>query len=171
MSIYWDPTEIKPNAKRELAFAFGGGVASSLENEGRVKLDLAGSFEPGKLFTINAFVSDPAQGQNLTLELPAGMELVSGKETQPVPAVDGEGNCLVQWQARVLRHGKFALARPFQPGRDLYQDRHHLTHRRKVVYSSRASTRRKQVYLLALRARKKGMNQPIPKSRMVKIGR
>jgi hypothetical protein len=109
MAVYWDPTEIKPGGKRELAFAFGGSVAASLENEGKVKIDLAGSFEPGKQFTINAFVSDPAQGQSLTLELPAGMEILQGKETQPVPAGDGEGNCMVQWQARVLKTGSFAL--------------------------------------------------------------
>ena len=109
LHVFWDPQEIKPNGKRELAFAFGGGVASSLENEGRVKMDLSGSFEPGKRFTINAFVTEPASGQELTLELPANMELVHGPDTQPVPLIHGDDPCLVQWQARVLRTGSSAV--------------------------------------------------------------
>jgi predicted secreted protein len=109
MYLYWDPREIKPGGKRELAFAYGGGVAGNLENEGRVKFDLSGSLEPGKRFTINASVSEPALGQSLTLELPANMELVHGQETQPVPPANQDGNSMVQWQARVLRTGNSSV--------------------------------------------------------------
>ena len=109
MAFFWDPREIKAGAKREFAYAFGQGVAPKLDNEGAIKLDLVGSFEPNKMFTINAFVSDPAPGQSLTLELPDGLERLEGKETQPVPAVDAEGNCLIQWKARVLRPGQYNL--------------------------------------------------------------
>jgi len=109
MAILWDPKEIKPGAKMEMGYALGQGVAYKVENEGVTKVDLTGSFEPGKLFTINALVSDPSEGQSLTLELPAGMERMEGKETQAVPAIDAEGNCLVQWKARVLETGRFPL--------------------------------------------------------------
>ena len=109
VGFFWEPREIKPGAKREVAYALGKGVASKLDNEGAIKLDLVGSFEPNKMFTINAFVSDPAPGQSLTLELPDGMERLEGKETQPVPALDAEGNCLIQWKARVLRPGQYNL--------------------------------------------------------------
>jgi 5-hydroxyisourate hydrolase-like protein (transthyretin family) len=70
---------------------------------------LGGSFEPGKLFTVTAHVLDPAPGQSLTLELPAGMERVEGKERQPVPAIDEDGNTMVLWKARVLNTGRFNL--------------------------------------------------------------
>ncbi len=109
MAFYWDPREIKPGAKRELAYAFGQGLAMKLEGEGTIKLDLIGSFEPNKMFTINALVSEPAPRQSLTLELPDGLERLEGKETQPVPAADADGICLVQWKARVPRLGRYNL--------------------------------------------------------------
>jgi hypothetical protein len=73
-------------------------------------LNLDGSFEPGKLFTIAAYVREPSPGQSLSLELPAGMERVEGKERQPVPLPIGEGDMsLVLWKARVLHTGEFPL--------------------------------------------------------------
>ncbi len=55
-----------------------------------------------------AYVQDPASGQSLTLELPAGMQRIEGKESQPV-ATDDDGNGMVLWKARVLRPGQFTL--------------------------------------------------------------
>lgn len=109
MSVCWDPTEIKPGGKREVGYAYGQGIAPNLENEGNLKVELAGSFEPGKTFTVATQVADPAPGQALTLLLPPGMELVEGKEIQPVPTTDAEGNSMVLWKARVLRTGQFVL--------------------------------------------------------------
>ncbi len=109
VAFYWDPRAIKPGAKRECAFALGKGVAGKLDGEGALKVDLAGSFEPNKLFTLDAFVNDPAPSQSLTLELPEGLERLEGKETQPVPAPDVNGTSLVQWKARVLRPGQYHL--------------------------------------------------------------
>ena len=70
---------------------------------------LGGSFEPGKLFTVSAYVQEAAPGQYLSLELPAGMERVGGKELQPVSTIDENGNALVQWKARVLQTGRFTV--------------------------------------------------------------
>ncbi|HWY86395.1 MAG TPA: hypothetical protein VNX28_06710 [Gemmataceae bacterium] len=110
MGIFWDPKDIKAGGKRELAYAYGKGIAVPLENEGRFNLVLGGSFEPGKLFTIAAYVQDPALGQSLTLELPPGMERVEGKEIQPVaPAAEERPQSMVLWKARVLRTGRFPL--------------------------------------------------------------
>jgi hypothetical protein len=107
--IFWDPKEIKPGGHRKMAYAFGQGIAPHPDGDGHIAIALTGSFDPGKLFTIAAQVMDPAQGQSLTLELPAGMERVEGKERQPVPAVDEEGNTMVLWKARVLNTGRFHL--------------------------------------------------------------
>jgi hypothetical protein len=110
LGVFWEPKEIKPGGKREIAYGYGKGIVTSPEHEGQVKLALGGSFEPGKLFDITAYVSDPAPGQFLTLELPDGMKLVEGKECQPVPALQGEEvNSLVLWRARVARPGEFAV--------------------------------------------------------------
>src|SRR5262245_9793263 len=109
MAVYWDPVEIKPGGKRELAYAYGGGIASPPGGEGHVSLALGGSFEPGKLFTITAHVDDPAPGQSLSLELPDGIERVEGKERQPVPLAAEENASVVIWKARVPRMGDFRV--------------------------------------------------------------
>ena len=108
MGFYWDPKEIKAKSKRAMAYAFGQGIAPNPDGDGTMALVLGGSFEPGKLFTVAAYVQDPAFGQSLTLELPAGMQRVEGKESQPV-AMDDDGNSMVLWKARVLRPGQFSL--------------------------------------------------------------
>jgi hypothetical protein len=108
LGVFWEPKAVKPGGKREIAYAYGKGIATKAEDEGQVDLALGGSFEPGKLFNVTAYVTDPVQGQWLTLELPEGMALVEGRETQPVPEAQGnEAASLVQWRARVLRPGRF----------------------------------------------------------------
>jgi hypothetical protein len=92
-----------------MAYAYGVGIASSPENEGRVTMALSGSFEPKKTFTVAAYVDDPVEGQSLTLELPPGVELLEGKQVQPVPAPLGGGSSLVLWRARVRELGRFPL--------------------------------------------------------------
>jgi hypothetical protein len=109
LAFFWEPKEVKAGGKREMAYAYGQGIATSPENEGRVTLHLTGSFEPGKVFSIAAHVDDPPAGQALRLELPDGMERVEGKETQPVPASFEDHPSVVVWKARVLRHGEFPL--------------------------------------------------------------
>jgi hypothetical protein len=109
MAVYWEPREIKPGGKVQMAYAYGQGIAPTPDGEGAVALVLGGSFEPGKLFSVAAKVQDPALGQTLTLELPSGIERVEGKECQPVGAVDGSGNSMVLWKARVLDLGRYTL--------------------------------------------------------------
>jgi len=110
MGFYWDPKEVAPGRKRSLAYGYGQGICPSPGGDGQFAVALAGSFEPGKLFTISAYVQDAGPGQILTLELPPGMERMEGKERQPVPAITGEeGSSMVLWKARVLRTGEFPV--------------------------------------------------------------
>jgi hypothetical protein len=110
LGIFWEPKEIPAGGKREITYAYGRGIAIAPENEGRFNLVLGGSFEPGKLFTIAAYVQDPAPGQALTLELPQGMERVEGKEIQPVnPASEDRPESVVLWKARVVKTGDYPL--------------------------------------------------------------
>ena len=106
IGVYWAAKELKAGAKRDLAYAYGEGVAVPLESEGRFQISLGGSFEPGKIFTISAAVADPDVGQALALELPTGMQRVEGAEIQPVaPLLAGQEFSTVLWKARVLRPG------------------------------------------------------------------
>jgi hypothetical protein len=110
ISAYWATKEIKPGGKRELAYAYGEGVAVPAESEGRFQLALGGSFEPGKLCTISAIVADPSVGQSLTLELPKGMQRVEGKEVQPIAALaDDQEYSAVLWKARVMEPGEHTI--------------------------------------------------------------
>jgi hypothetical protein len=110
IGFYWDPKEVAPGRKRTLAYGYGEGICPGAGGEGQFNLALGGSFEPGKLFTIAAYVQDPGPGQTLTLELPAGMQRVEGKDRQPVPAMIGEdGSSMVLWKARVLHTGDFPI--------------------------------------------------------------
>jgi hypothetical protein len=109
MAVFWEPKEIKAGAKRQIAWAYGQGIAPNPEAEGQVSLVLGGSFEPGKLFSLAAVVQDPAPGQTLMLELPTGMERVEGSERQPVPMHADDGNSMVLWKARVLNTGRFTV--------------------------------------------------------------
>jgi hypothetical protein len=107
--LFWDSRPIAPGRKQELAFAYGEGIASSPESEGRVTVAFGGSFAPGKLFTITAYIDDPLEGQNLVLELPPGMETVEGKVVQPVPLAADSGRSVILWKARVLRPGQYPI--------------------------------------------------------------
>lgn len=110
LGVFWDPKDIKAGGKREIAYTYGVGIGITPESEGRFNIVLGGSFEPGKLFTIAAYVDDPAVGQSLTLELPPGMERREGKEIQPVsPASEERPQGVVLWKARVLQTGRFPL--------------------------------------------------------------
>ena len=109
MAMFWDSKPIQPGGKRELAYSYGEGIADKLENDGQVQMAVGGSFEPGKLFDITAYVEDPVPGQSLALELPAGMERMDGKALQPVPAPTAEGKSIVLWKGRVQRPGEYAL--------------------------------------------------------------
>jgi hypothetical protein len=109
VAIFFDDKEIPAGGKRDMGYAYGVNLASSPESEGRVSLALGGSFEPGKTFTVTAYVDEPVEGQSLALELRPGMELIGGKEVQPVPFPEAVGTSIVQWRARVQRLGQFPL--------------------------------------------------------------
>jgi hypothetical protein len=108
-AIYWDPKEIPAGGKREVGHAYGRGLVTGLEGEGRVQVDLGGSFQPGKRFTVTAYVESPEEGQSLTLELPAGMARLEGKAVQPVPPPLAGGLSVVLWKGSVERTGQFPL--------------------------------------------------------------
>jgi hypothetical protein len=110
VALFWEPKEIAPGGKRELVYGYGTSVASTSGGDVSFRLDLAGSFEPGKTFTLSAIISDPSPGQSLELDLPKGLELREGKAIQPVPTALGEtSGSVILWKARVLEYGRFPI--------------------------------------------------------------
>jgi hypothetical protein len=108
-ALFWEKKTLKPGEKRELVWAYGGGLASDPESDGKVTLALGGNLEPGKRFTISALVEDPVSGQTLELQLPPGMERIEGAEIQPVPTSNTSAYGLVLWKGRVTRPGAFDI--------------------------------------------------------------
>ncbi len=110
-ALFWEPRLVPPGGKVEFGYGYGKGLAAEPEGEGRLSVALSGSFEPHKLFTIAAYVDDPLASQTLTLELPAGLELVEGKAIQPVPPPGPKSETsVVLWKGRVRQLGTHALA-------------------------------------------------------------
>jgi hypothetical protein len=107
--LYWAEKPLKAKEKRVIMFGYGTGLATNPENEGRVTPTFGGSFEPNKSFTITALVEDPVESQSLTLKLPAGMTLLEGKETQPVPPADNDNRSVVFWKCQLLKTGTFPI--------------------------------------------------------------
>ena len=100
---FWELRDLQPGAKRELAFAYGQGIAATVE--GRVSADFRGPFVSGQPFTIMANVDDPLMGQHLTLQLPQGIELMGSKTTQIVRPASETGASVVLWRCRLLQVG------------------------------------------------------------------
>ncbi len=109
VGIIWDPKNIAPGGKRDMGMAYGIGVASNPENEGRVAMHLGGSFEVGQQFVVTCYVDDPLDSQSLALELPPGLSRVSGKAVQAVPAFDEKNASVVLWKVRVDKLGDYTL--------------------------------------------------------------
>jgi hypothetical protein len=108
--ILFEEKVLKPKEKRIIRYGYGLGLATNPENEGLVTTHYSGSFEPKKSFTITALVEDPVESQHLTLLLPDGIQLLEGKETQPVPAADNDNRSVVTWKCRVLKTGTYPIA-------------------------------------------------------------
>jgi hypothetical protein len=110
LAMYWEEKVLPPGAKRDVAYAYGQGIALGASGEGNMSMQFAGSFEPGKLFSVMALVNGPMPGQQITLDLPLGMERIEGKETQAVsmPSAD-QDRSFVLWKVRVLKTGTFPV--------------------------------------------------------------
>ena len=110
IGLYWPVKDLKPGMKREVGYAYGEGIAVAPDSDGQFQMALGGSFEPGKIFTISAVFADPGAGQTLSLELPAGMQRLEGKEVQPVaPLTDDQEYSTVLWKGRVLQPGQHTI--------------------------------------------------------------
>jgi hypothetical protein len=104
--LYWSDKDIPAGGKRTIGFAYGLGQIASSDKLG---ITLGGSFDIGQAFTVTAYVEKPQAGQTLRLQLPDGLALVNGAQTQAVAPAPAGGTSLVTWKVRVDRTGTFRL--------------------------------------------------------------
>jgi hypothetical protein len=118
VTLYWAEQEMAPQSKRQMAFTYGLGSLSSV-GSGNTQLSLTtgGSFQPGGVFTVTAYVKNPQEGQKVALELPRGLTLVEGPAEQSVSA-SGTDYSQVSWRVRAGAVGDYTLAVVSPPARE-----------------------------------------------------
>jgi hypothetical protein len=76
-------------------------VASGEQAQGRIGLSVGGTLVRGYDFTVTALVSDAKPGETVTLELPEGIKLVRGDQTQTIPPPStASGHSPVSWKVQ-----------------------------------------------------------------------
>jgi hypothetical protein len=83
----------------------------SISQEGggsNLALDLDRNIELGRPFKVTGRVTDPSAGESVTLQLPAGVQLITGSATQKLTAAAGNV-ARVYWTARVSGPGRHTL--------------------------------------------------------------
>jgi len=109
VAIYWNERLLEPGQRRVLGYAYGLGGVTSTEGGGKLGITLGGSFEPGQVFTVTTYVTNPIPGQMLELTAPEGLQ-IQDKVRLPVP--DGKGSpptSIVTWKVKVLQTGEFRI--------------------------------------------------------------
>ena len=99
--LYWPEETMAPDAKRAMAFTYGLGLISSVgSGNSKLSLTAGGSFQPGKVFTVTAYVKDPEAGQKVKLLLPRGLTL--DEDQRDEQGVDrGTDYTQVSWRVRI----------------------------------------------------------------------
>jgi hypothetical protein len=107
--IYWNEKVLKPGQRREFGYAYGLGRVDAGEGGGRLAITLSGSYEPGQMFTVTAYVNNPVPGQTLKLETPRGLE-PQGAVMVPVPRpMGGQNTSIVTWNVKVVDTGEHRI--------------------------------------------------------------
>jgi hypothetical protein len=105
--LYWAEETMPPeDGRRAMAFTYGlGKLSSSDTGNSRLSLTAGGSFRPGGLFTVTAYVKQPGPGQHARLSLPRGLALAPAPNgeapTEDVLVEKGTDYSQVSWRVRV----------------------------------------------------------------------
>jgi hypothetical protein len=114
--LYWEDQTLRTGEKREMAYTYGLNAIGSYSepstsggNSTQLALSVSGSFRPGGAFTLTATVGgNPASGQAVKLDLPAGVKLAEGQAEQTIEKVTG-GQASVSWSLRAGSTGSYPL--------------------------------------------------------------
>jgi serine/threonine protein kinase len=109
--LYWPDKELKPKEKRCLGFTYGLGqiIPRSTQDDAPIQMGLTldGDFEPGKDFTILAYVRKPKSGEKLKLVAPEGLDFVNCEGEQTIRKPINNDTSLVSWTLRADKAGIF----------------------------------------------------------------
>jgi hypothetical protein len=107
--LYWPDRVMAQLERRALAFSYGLGRLSGGAN---LAVSAGGVFRPGGLFTVMAYVANPAPGQTATVHLPPGLRLEpEGTEEQHLEpgGPGGVGYTAVSWRVQAETEGAFPV--------------------------------------------------------------
>ncbi len=104
--MYWEDETLKPGETRNIGFSYALGYVTT--GTGSLGLTVGGNFVVNGKLTVICHVRNPEEGQEVTLDLPSGLELISGNRTKEVSISEG-GRSSVSWQVRPRRAGTFTI--------------------------------------------------------------
>jgi hypothetical protein len=105
--LYWAERPMAPREVRHMAFTYGLGTIS-VSGANTLGLTAGGSFRPGGVFTVTAYVKNPTERQKVKLALPAGLTFLEGEEAEK--AVEPAGDySQVSWRVRSGDSGTYTV--------------------------------------------------------------
>jgi hypothetical protein len=106
VAIYWPYEELEPKQTRHMAFTYG---LSDLALGDRLVVSAPSSTVPSREFVITCYVYNSSQGQKVTLNLPAGLELASGETAEKVVDTAAK-RTQVFWRVRAAEAGAYPVS-------------------------------------------------------------
>jgi hypothetical protein len=105
--MYWDDKELAKGEERTLGFTYGlGKIATS---GGTLGITPPPTPRTGEAFPVTALITKPLDGQTVEIDLPEGLELVTGAPKQAVPPAQGGANSSVTWGVKAAAAGTYEI--------------------------------------------------------------
>jgi hypothetical protein len=101
VAVYWPEQELGPKKTMHVALTYGLG---KLDISEQLAMSAPASVTPGREFVVTAYVYNAVKGQNVTLELPPGVELAGGVTAEQTIAEDAK-RTQVFWRVRATSEG------------------------------------------------------------------
>ncbi len=99
VAIYWVYRDMNPGEVRHVGFTYGLSQLSVSAGDSQIALSAPGSVQPGKEFVITAYVWNAQKDQKVTLDLPAGLELLQD-ETAEKQIEEAGSRVQVSWRVK-----------------------------------------------------------------------
>ncbi|HZY86592.1 MAG TPA: hypothetical protein VFE78_17290 [Gemmataceae bacterium] len=106
--LYWAERSMAPRERRHMAFTYGLGKIAVSGGASTLGLTAGGSFRPGGVFTVTAYVKNPRAGQKVKLDLPGGLSLLAGESVEQKVETGGAYS-QVSWRVRADALGAHTL--------------------------------------------------------------